>query len=219
MPLKTISPHDLICMDDHAHKHHFRVELSYAQKDNLLFNERIYQKNAKLYLHKWLSEVIFHAANQAQAQGYRLVLYDGLRPFESQEAMMHTKVVKENPHWLEEPRLLSPPGGGAHPRGMAIDCTLEQSDGTQIDMGTAFDYLSDNASANQNRAHRDHILPAEIMRNRAMLDDFFNEAAKFCKMPILALPQEWWDYRLPRDIYEQYAPIKDADLPPHMRMM
>ena len=45
-----------------------------------------------------------------------------------QTAMGKTQIVKDNPDWLEEPnRMVSPPGNGAHPRGMAIDvCVFDK---------------------------------------------------------------------------------------------
>ncbi len=42
--------------------------------------------------------------------------------------------------------------------------------------------------------------------------------AGIIKAPAIGLPQEWWDFRLPAEIFEQYAPLSDAELPPQMRM-
>ncbi|MCK6417981.1 MAG: D-alanyl-D-alanine carboxypeptidase family protein [Alphaproteobacteria bacterium] len=215
--MKYLQPDDIIDMTN-AHTN-LRIDLVYAHDDNLLFGERIYRPEARLWLHRDLAHVIIVAADLLQAQNYRLVLYDGLRTVDAQEKMLHTKRVQQNSHWLQEPRLLSPPGKGAHPRGMAIDCALETDAGALLDMGTPFDYLAENAAPKHNPAHRDYPgLSAAAKTHRNILHNAIWEGAAGCGVEIMGLPQEWWDYRLPAAVYEQYAPLRDADLPPPMRM-
>ena len=207
-------------MDEHARDFHYRVELAYAQNDNFLFKEKIYHDSAKLWLHKDLAEIVKTAAKDCfNRYKMRFVLYDGLRTTDAQEAMSKTQAARANPHWMEEPRLLSPPGVGGHPRGMAIDIGLETLEGTLVDMGTVFDYLAENAHPEHNPAHREHNHPSEIMNNRKLLDDPMNRAADKLNRELFLLPQEWWDFRLPPHISNQYAPISENDLPPDMRLL
>jgi len=141
-----------------------------------------------------------------------------LRTTTAQALMLETQTVKEHPHWLEEPRLLSPPGAGAHPRGMAIDVSLETFNGELLDMGSAFDHLSDDPSPAANIAHRDYAHNESVLENRSLLDGFMMDAARAMGAELLALPQEWWDFRLPVEVYEKYVPLADEDLPMDMRM-
>lgn len=219
--MKKIDSSLLVCMDTLANQMPFRIELSYAKPDNLLFGERIYRAGAQLWLHKVLAEVVLKAAADCyKTYGCRFILYDGLRTTDAQAKMLETQRVKDNPHWLEEPRLLSPPGKGGHPRGMAIDIALEYEDGSLLDMGTPFDYLAADPSPAGNPAHRQFLrLTEEVHKNRKMLTDVMMKAAGSLGTPLLPLPQEWWDYRLPAEIYEQYEPLSDADLPRQMRMV
>ena len=220
--IKTIiSPDDLVCMNKYAAAAHFRVELAYARGDNLLFGERIYRSNAALHLHKGLAEAVFAAAEHCfEVHGLRFILYDGLRTVEAQERMMDARRVKENPLWLEEPRLLSRPGSGGHPRGMAIDIGLETPEGGFLDMGTAFDYLAEDSSAEHNPAHRLYQKhPDDVYRNRAILDEAMAFGSARASTPIFPLPQEWWDYRLPMEAYGEYLPIHESDLPHDMRLL
>lgn len=214
--MKKISPQDLVLMNDHD----YRVELVYAMEDNLLFNERIYRKDARLYLHTVLADVVKQAAKIC-LQDYKLryVLYDGLRTVEAQRAMSNKKRVKDNPHWLSPPRLLSPAGSGGHPRAMAVDIALETLDGVPLDMGCAFDYLAEASSKEHNPAHRSYQHCAEIQNNRKILDKTMARAARALDTPIFPLPQEWWDFRMPNEYFNQYAPISEFDLPPHMRLL
>ncbi|MBL4804673.1 MAG: hypothetical protein JKY71_07385, partial [Alphaproteobacteria bacterium] len=46
----------------------------------------------------------------------------------------------------------------------------------------------------------------------------FDAAAHKLGITLFPLPQEWWDFRLPPAYTDQYAPLSDADLPPHMRL-
>ena len=210
---RIIRHQDLICMDEHTSECNYRIDLAYARDDNLLFGERIYKEDAKLWLYKDLAKIVFIAARQCfEKYGMRFVLYDGLRTIDAQSAMMQTKRVIENPHWLEEPRMLSPAGAGGHPRGMAIDIGLEDSNGKLLDMGSAFDCFSE-------QSHREYPHPTKIMDNRSILNESMIYAAKYLNIALVLLPQEWWDFRLPRDIYEQYAPLSDSELPQHMRLV
>ena len=116
-------------------------------------------------------------------------------------------------------RLLSPPGGGAHPRGMAIDLSALDEKGNLLDMGTVFDHLAANSAPENNPAHRAYkSLGKTAAQNRKSLSNAMNEAAQALNIPLFPLPQEWWDFRLPAEIYQAYAPLSDTDLPPEMRM-
>lgn len=201
-------------MSDYVWEYPIAIKLAYEQADNLLFGEQIYRTGAKLWLHKNLAKVVLSASHKVYKEtGGMLVVYDGLRVVEAQEAMLKTQKVQENPQWLEEPRLLSPPGAGGHPRGMAVDLSIQDADGQLLDMGTPFDFLSSDPSPAVNKAHRDYGHPDHIKANRKILDDAMMNAS------VMPLPQEWWDYRLMPDVYEQYAPITDAELPDHMKLL
>lgn len=212
-----IPPKDLVCMNDYEGTHALRVELVYARDIAPNIFEQIYSADSQLFLHKDLARVVLRASELAEH--HRLVLYDGLRPIEAQEKMQQAPIVKANPDWLEEPnRLLSPPGAGAHPRGMAIDLTLETLKGDLLDMGTVFDELRSDDNSHPLAARHNTAYPESVLRNQKLLEDLMLEAAKHENIQILPLPQEWWDFRLPAEIYEVYAPISDADLPSAMQM-
>jgi zinc D-Ala-D-Ala dipeptidase len=219
--LKSIPVSDLVCMDEHAERCGFHVNLAYARTDNLLFGERLYRTDARLYLHKDLAAVVCRAAQICRkTHNARFILYDGLRTTDAQTRMLQTRRVRENPHWLEEPRLLSPPGAGGHPRGMAIDIGLEDLRGNLLDMGTPFDFLAENAHPDHNPAHRAHPNLSEAARaNRHKLDESMREAGQSLNTTIFPLPQEWWDFRLPPEVFNTYTPISESDLPPDLRLL
>jgi len=216
--MKKIPSTDLIDLTPHHNSGLLRIELAYARNDNQLFGEQIYKPTAKLITHKRLAAITIKAAEIAKSKNLTLVVYDSLRTTTAQQRMLETQMVQDNPHWLTEPRLLSPPGGGAHPRGMAIDVTLQTQNGELLDMGTPFDQMCEDARPETNKAHRNHPnLPTKVAENRKLLDDCMLGAAKTLNIPLQGLPEEWWDYRLPAEMYEQYAPLSDDDLPEEMR--
>lgn len=216
---KTLDPQSLVPLDIFPENFPLRIELAYAAPGNLLLGEAIYRPGARLWLYEDLAAIVLLAAKRLGKQGLRLVVYDGLRTIEAQQKMIETARVHQNPHWLEEPRLLSSPGGGGHPRGMAADVAAETPDGILLDMGTAFDYLAENAAAEYNPAHRQHPhLSKQVNTNRKILDEAMTGAARALGLALQPLPEEWWDFRQPPEIFNQYAPLSDAGLPPQMRM-
>ncbi len=215
--MKIINPSQLVPMDIFEG---LEIDLAYAHSGNLLFGEAICRSGARLWLHLDLARVVLLAARRLRDQNLTLVVYDGLRTLEAQGRMLETQRVKDNPHWLREPnRLLSPPGAGGHPRAMAVDVALKDASGALLDMGTPFDYLAENGDAAHNPAHREFKGHSrQVMESRRLLDNAMLGAAANLGIPLIGLPAEWWDFRFPADIYNEYEPLSDAALPPAMRM-
>ncbi|MCB1591031.1 MAG: D-Ala-D-Ala dipeptidase [Alphaproteobacteria bacterium] len=219
--MKSISPDDLVYFSEVPESSGLVIDLAYAREDNFLFGERIYRQDAVLTLHRFMADIVIRAGRIARERhGLSLIIHDGLRTVDAQARMLETRAVKANPHWVEnEPRLLSPPGAGGHPRGMAVDVTLADLDGEVLDMGTVFDFLAEDPSPLTNPAHREYPQSVIAAINRGFLDSIMAEAAHQAGQPLFPLPQEWWDFRLPPEIYEGYAPLSDHDLPETLRLL
>lgn len=221
MKLKTVNYSEIVPMDVFAGPHPVAVDLVYADSAHPENNfGRIYRKGARLWLHEDLAAVALLASGMCRRErpGTVMVLKDGLRTVEAQTIILRSGIVRNNPHWLEGPnRLLSPPGKGAHPRAMAIDISLADDNGEVPDMGSAFDFLSEDRAHNPS-ARGFNDIAASARQNRQLLESSMVRAASALKIPLLPLPDEWWDFRLPGEIYETYAPLRDADLPEQMRM-
>jgi D-alanyl-D-alanine dipeptidase len=222
--MKMIHPHDLADMSARADGISLSIDLVYARADHPynLFGEALYKPGAKLYLHKDFADIVTCAAMEAHRKyGWHFVLYDGLRPVEAQEAMQRTAIVRKNPHWCTgDNRLLSPPGAGAHPRGMAVDIWVLDANGDMVDMGTLPETLSEDPG--RNMSHREwkdfgsEERSKNVAENRGRLEACMREAADYYGFPLFALPVEWWDFRFPKGMYEQYAPLSDRELPDPM---
>ena len=218
---EVITSSDLLCLDDFVGTHPILIDLVYAKPHHPenMFKTEIYRPDAKMWGHKDLVGIVLQAAKTCREKyGWTLVIKDCLRTMEAQARMIDTDIVRANPHWIQEPnRLLSTPGMGGHPRGMAVDIDPVDENGQPVDMGTVFDYLTPDR--NHNPAARNfRDFPATVLENRLRLENAMVDAAKAVGLPLLPLPQEWWDFRFPSDYSARFTPISDEKLPPHQRM-
>lgn len=194
-----------------------KVDLVYASKNHPenIFKAELYHPSAHLSLHKDLAKIVIGAARTLYTNHqYILVLKDGLRTVDAEILATQTDAYQKNPQWREGPNvLLSKPGTGAHPRGMAIDVSLETIDGSPVDMGTVFDEMTEQSA-------RDYAgFSSDTLERRAILETAFLEQAARLQLPLLPLPAEWWDFRFPRSYYEQWLPLYDTDVPPPLKMV
>lgn len=218
--MKKIEIEDLVHMD--GHNGLYKVDVVYADKQHPenVFGCALYKSDAQIYLHQRLADVVIAAAEEARLLGYILNVKDGLRTMEAQAAMGESPAARQHPEWLEEPRLISPPGAGGHPRGMAVDVTLfDEKQNKDLDMGTPFDCFPEDKSKGIWPAHREYPdLSHEAIVNRSLLDQCMLRGAKSFNERLLCLKAEWWDFRFFPDETRGYLPISDIDLPENMRL-
>ena len=213
--MKKIDPADLVCMDNFTKVEPIAIDLVYAKPEHPqnMFRQAIYHDRAKLWLHKDLAAITIEAGRRLRQHfNYTLVLKDGLRTYEAQTAIWETEIMKAHPEWAEQ-NLFALPGQGAHPRGMAIDVSVVASNGQEVDMGTPFDHMDAHTAS---RSCPD--FDKQILQNRNDLENAFISAAIDLNLPLLPLPSEWWDFRMPTDLFSGHAHLTDAELPAEMRM-
>lgn len=210
MPEK-INPQDIVPMDLFCETESFGIDLVYADINHSenIFGISLYGAKARLSLHRDMARIVILTARALQEKyGWTMILKDGLRTVDAQSRLMETDIVKAHPEWLQGPnRLLSSPGGGGHPRGMAIDVSIKG-----IDMGTRFDEMTPQSA-------RDYTgFSPTILDNRKRLEEAFITSAHKLSLPMLPLPSEWWDFRFPASYYEDHLPLHEADLPSSLQM-
>lgn len=150
------------------------VALAYATANNVM-GAPIYRR-ARCYLHRDATECLTKAATLAAALGFRLKIFDAFRPSEAQWIL-----------WKKFPRpgfFADPRKGSPHSRGVAVDLTLVDAGGAELDMGTGFDDLTERAY------HACPDVSATAQRNRAILLGLMTAAGwDFYR-------KEWWHYQL-----------------------
>ena len=164
-------------------------DLRYASNNNVC-GHKLYAYHF-CYLHEAAIEPLNRAIKSAKNLGLKLKIFDGFRPIEVQQ-FMFDKFPSEDPNG----GFISNPKNGAipHCRGVAIDLTLCDALGNELDMGTDFDEFSDLAF------HNCEKISANAQRNRLILLGLMTAAGfDFYR-------NEWWHYQLfkPRE----YAVVK-----------
>ena len=150
------------------------LAIAYATADNFT-GKPVYARPA-CYLNPEASDCLKRAIELAAALGYRLRLFDGFRPTEAAWALWH--------HTPDPNFLSNPASGSPHSRGAAIDLTLVDTDGRDLDMGTAFDAFTPLSY------HGNMDISAVAQRNRALLLGIMTAAGwDFYR-------NEWWHYQL-----------------------
>jgi len=211
--MQKIDPADLIPFDIFENEP-IKVDVVYADANHPrnIFVTAIYQPKTRLWAHKDLATItLLMARTLNKKHGYIVEVKDCLRTTDAQSAMQETDIVKAHPEWMEEPMMLSPPGGGGHPRAMAIDVCLLDKGGKEVDMGTPFDDMDKKSY----RSCTD--LTDEQMHNRTLLETTFVDCAKQLGFNLLPIPSEWWDFRFYPEYTQMFEPISDNDLPKQMQ--
>src|SRR5262249_54608669 len=111
------------------------IDLAYATSRNVT-GAPIY-RHARCYLHRDAAACLAEAISLAAPLGYRLKIFDAFRPSEAQWVL-----------WKRFPQpgfFVAPRKGSPHSRGAAIDLTLVDMRGTELDMGSGFDNLTERA--------------------------------------------------------------------------
>lgn len=116
-----------------------RVDLRYAGANNFV-GRNLYGELNCSYLHReaaaGLEAVVAHL--QTHNPGYTLLVLDALRPHRVQETLWQWLAGTDLQQYLADPSR-----GSIHSFGMAVDVTLLDCDGVELDMGTGFDDLTD----------------------------------------------------------------------------
>ena len=155
--------------------HDVRIDMMYARADN--FTGRVIYPHSDCFLHPLAEAALRRAVAGARAFGFRLKLFDAYRPHEAQEALWAVLPV---PGYVADPAK-----GSNHTRGVAVDLTLLDSSGRELDMGTPVDTMT--AASH----HFYTALPAATLVNRMYLLTVMLEAG------FVHHANEWWHYQLP----------------------
>ena len=159
--------------------HDVILDLRYATANNVC-GKKLYS-DSTCYLHPDAVEALSRAASSAKNLGLKLKIFDGFRPLAVQKFMFE-KFPSNDPNG----GFVSNPDGGVipHCRGVAVDLTLCDSSGNELEMGTDFDEFSDLAFHNCKK------ISAQAQQNRLILLSLMTESGwDFYS-------KEWWHYQL-----------------------
>ncbi|MEE2746065.1 MAG: D-alanyl-D-alanine dipeptidase [Pseudomonadota bacterium] len=156
-------------------KHNVKLSILYASENN--FTGAPVYTNSDCYLHKDAEKCLLKSSHYANCIGLRLKIFDGFRPTEAQELLWKHS---PNPEFLADPNIGSP-----HSKGIAVDLTLINEEGRELEMGTDFDSFKPESH------HGDLSISVKAQQNRLLLLGIMTLAGwDFYQ-------NEWWHYQLP----------------------
>jgi len=156
------------------YSHDFVYDMRYATKNNFL-KEKVYEC-AECYIRAKTAKALIKANTAFLEKGYRIKFFDCYRPNSVQHKMWE---LFPNPQYVADPVK-----GSIHNKGGAVDVTLVDLQGNELDMGTDFDFFG-------KEAHHDHMdLPQEVLNNRKLLKETLEDYGFW------GIRTEWWHYNL-----------------------
>jgi D-alanyl-D-alanine dipeptidase len=146
--------------------------MRYAGREN--FTGRAIYDCGRCFLRPETAEKVARAEASLRKRGLSLKMWDCYRPLSAQKLLW---ALVPDPRYVADPKK-----GSRHNRGNAVDVTLVDSAGRELDMPTPFDDFSRRA------AHGETQLPAQVLANRRLLAETMEQAG------FRGLATEWWHY-------------------------
>jgi len=180
----TISDSTFVNLKDYSSD--FVYDMKYATSENFL-KSKVYDC-AECYLRLQTVKALVEANQKFIKKGYRIKLFDCYRPLDIQKRMW---AIVSNPEYVADPKK-----GSIHNRGGAVDITLVDESGKELDMGTAFDFFGPEAS------HDYENLSDDIKKNRKLLRRIMTRSG------FRTFESEWWHYNLKNSRKEALSNFK-----------
>ena len=147
--------------------------LKYATNDNFV-GERFYS-SPDAYLRYGTAKKLIRAADILREQGCRIKIWDAYRPAAAQFRLWE---ILPDSDYVANPNICF----SCHTRGNAVDITLTDTNGNELEMPSAFDEFSDKANRDYSDATATSRANAEALE-KAMKESGFVEYY-----------EEWWHY-------------------------
>jgi len=148
------------------------VDIKYAAEENFT-KRKLYDSNT-CFLRRSVALKLDAVQKELEGMNLGLKVWDCYRPLAVQRIFW--QIIPD------ERYVANPEKGSHHNRACAVDVTLIDSRGKELEMPTGFDDFSARAH------HRYQDLPDQVVRNRGLLKVLM-EGAGF-----IAFPDEWWHY-------------------------
>jgi zinc D-Ala-D-Ala dipeptidase len=151
------------------------LDIRYAGANNVT-RQKFYE-NDDCFLHQEAAQKLKNAVILAQEYDLKLKIFDGFRPLKAQEFLFAK---------FPDSGFVSDPKNGSipHCRGIAVDLTLVDKNGKELEMGTDFDDFTELAF------HSCKKLSGEAKKNRELLLKIMTKAGWDF------FDNEWWHYQL-----------------------
>ncbi|HHY61169.1 MAG TPA: hypothetical protein GX504_11160 [Clostridia bacterium] len=164
------------------------IDLRYASSHNIV-GKPLYEPEYEALLRLETAQKLKRASDLFNEQGLRLKLWDGYRPASVQLQLW------ENAE--DKTYFAHPAKGSKHTRGCAVDVTLTDWEGNELDMPSDFDDMTEKATRSYRQA-----TPAQ-KQNAQLLERVMQEAG------FRSIQLEWWHFE--DTDWELFDLIEDGD--------
>jgi zinc D-Ala-D-Ala dipeptidase len=143
--------------------------------DNNFVEQQVYKKNMALARFS-TAKKLDKAQKELEKMGLGLKIWDPYRPYRYQQ-VLYDKTKPDQKIYCANPK-----NGSSHNRGAAIDLTIVDKQGNEIEMPTEFDHFGKESHLNYMN------LPPQKIINRTFLVNFME------KHGFTTFPNEWWHF-------------------------
>jgi zinc D-Ala-D-Ala dipeptidase len=150
----------------------FVLDIRYATENN--FTKKILYPVAKAKLRREAAESLASIQKELKTKNLRLKIFDGYRPLAIQWKLW---AIVPNENFVANPKK-----GSKHNRGAAVDLTIVDALGNELEMPTGYDDFTEKAS------HEYMNLTESAIKNRALLKDIMTRHG------FQSIRSEWWHY-------------------------
>jgi zinc D-Ala-D-Ala dipeptidase len=164
-----------------------KVDLKYSTCDNFLFMD-LYGDLDKAYLQPEVALKLKNAQQNLREKYpyYSLIVYDAVRPVRVQTTMWDTLKLPFN---TRSKYVSNPQNGSLHNFGAAVDLSIIDENGIELDMGTPYDYFGELAyPREEERMIKEGKLSYKQLLNRTILRDAMVKAG------FMDITTEWWHF-------------------------
>lgn len=164
----------------------FQIDLRYASENNFVGYDMYGPHFRRAFLHKIAAEMLFKALQNLRAANpeYSFIIFDALRPRSIQRVLWGHVLGTDGERYIA-----NPDSGSLHNFGFAVDLSVLDGLGRELDMGAGFDDFRPIAQPQlEERFLAEGLLTEQHIQNRRVLKEAMHAAG------FKQLPHEWWHF-------------------------
>lgn len=164
-----------------------KTDIKYSSTDNFMKID-MYKDYAKAYLQKDVAEKLSKAQKYLKEEypNYSLLVFDATRPRSVQQMMWDSlkMPIHEKTKFVSNPK-----NGSLHNFGAAVDLTIIDENGNELDMATTYDFIGKLAYPRLEKSLlKENKITQEQINNRTLLRKVMKKAGFY------GIQTEWWHF-------------------------
>jgi D-alanyl-D-alanine dipeptidase len=163
------------------------LDLRYAGTDNFV-GRNLYGSLDCAYLHRLAAAAVQEAARQLarEAPGHRILVLDALRPHRVQIQLWDHLEGTDLRQYVADPAR-----GSIHSFGMALDATVIDARGRELDMGTGYDAMTELSHP---ALEGEHLVAGRLRPDQVANRELLREA--MVASGFGTIDNEWWHFEM-----------------------